>query len=103
MMARRVELQFRWDWDLNPGLHSLSFASKVNKSVGIALRKGLRKLEDANEEQSDTNIGLAMKRLYEMLQDGEYKDDAGDDGHDRKHNNSHAKPSVCPQPHPTLQ
>ena len=49
----------------------------LNKSVGIALRKGLRKLENANEEPSDTNIGLAMKRLYEMLQDGEYKDAAG--------------------------
>ena len=77
MMARRVEAQIRWDWDLNPGLHSLSFASKVNKSVGIALRKGLGKLTDAHEEPSDTNVGLAMKRLYEMLQDGEYKDESG--------------------------
>ena len=77
MMARRVEAQVRWDWDLNPGLHSLSFASKVNKSVGIGLRKGLSRLTEAHEEPSDTNVGLAMKRLYEMLQDGEYKDDSG--------------------------
>ena len=42
MMARRVEAQIRWDWDLNPGLQSLSFASKVNQSAGIAIRKAIQ-------------------------------------------------------------
>ena len=41
MMARRVEAQVRWDWDLLPGLQSLSFASRVNQSVGISLSKSL--------------------------------------------------------------
>ena len=78
MMARRVEAQIRWDWDLLPGLQSLSFASQVNQSVGISLNKSVRKLEDAHEsETQDTQIGLAMKRLYELLHTGEYIDDAG--------------------------
>ena len=78
MMARRVEAQVRWDWDLLPGLQSLSFASQVNRAVGISLQRGVRKLEDAHEnEADDTQIGLAMKRLYELLHTGEYVDDAG--------------------------
>ena len=77
MMARRVEAQIRWDWDLNPGLQSLSFASKVNQSAGIALRKGIQKLRHAHEEPSDTNIGVAMNRLYQLLNEGEYLDDRG--------------------------
>ena len=77
MLAKRVEAQVRWDWDLVPGLHTLSFASKVNQSVGIGLARGLKRLEDANEEASDTHIGLAMKRLYELLYTGEYLDDLG--------------------------
>ena len=77
MMAKRVESQVRWDWDLVPGLHSLSFASKVNLSVGIALAKSLKQLKEAQEEASDTHIGLAMKRLYELLHTGEYIDAKG--------------------------
>ena len=76
MMPRRVESQVRWDWDLAPGLQSLSFASKVNQSVGISLKKGLRRLEDAHDnEVEDSQIGKAMKRLYDLLHDGEYLDD----------------------------
>ena len=35
MMARRVESQFRWDWDLNPSLWSLTFSSKVNLGLSM--------------------------------------------------------------------
>ena len=79
MMARRVEAQVRWDWDLAPSLQSLSFASQVNLAVGLSYNRALRKLEDAHEAQNtDTQIGLAMKRLYELLHDGEYLDDLGE-------------------------
>ena len=63
MMAKRVETQVRWDWDLLPGLQSLCFASKVNLSVGISLRKGLQRLEAGVHEAPDTSIGEAMKRI----------------------------------------
>ena len=69
-MARRSEAQVRWDWDLNPGLQSLSFASKDNLSVGIALRKGVRQLREAHEEPVDSKVGEALKRLYELLDEG---------------------------------
>ena len=75
MLGKRVEAQIRWDWDLSPGLHSLDFASKVNTSLGIGYRKGMQKLEDANQTPDDSRIGLAMKKLYDLLQTGEYLDD----------------------------
>ncbi len=71
-MAKRVETQVRWDWDLAPGLQSLCFASKVNLSVGISLRKGLQRLEAGATETPDTSIGQAMKRIYELLHSGHY-------------------------------
>ena len=37
MMAQRVEAQIRWDWDLNPSLWSLAFASKVNLGVSMSM------------------------------------------------------------------
>ena len=77
MMARRVEAQIRWDLDFNPGLQSLSFASKVNQSAGIAFRKSVQKLRHALEEPPDTNIVFAMNRLYQLLNEGEYLDDRG--------------------------
>ena len=73
----------RWvlsqQWDLVPSLYSLSFASQVNHCVGIGLARNLRRLEDASEaaDASDTHVGLAMKRLYELLHTGEYVDDLG--------------------------
>ena len=39
MCARRVEAQFRWDSDLNPGICSLAFASKVNLGLSMAYTK----------------------------------------------------------------
>jgi hypothetical protein len=77
MMARRSESQIGWDWDLNPGLQSLTFASQTNQGMGISFKKGLRKLQDAAKDPQDTDIGLAMKRLYALLEVGEYLDDKG--------------------------
>ena len=45
MCARRVEAQIRWDWDLNPGLWSLTFASKVNASLSMAYNKCLQRMK----------------------------------------------------------
>ena len=42
MMAERVESNIRWDWDLNPGLWSLAFASKVNLGVAMSIQRCLR-------------------------------------------------------------
>ena len=77
MMVRRSEARVRWDRDLNPGLQSLSFAPKVNLSVGIALRKCVNKLRESHDAPADTEVGAALKRLYELLNEGEYFDDAG--------------------------
>ena len=75
MLGKRVEAQIRWDWDLNPGLHSLDFASKVNTSLAVGHRKGMQKLEEASKSPEDSRIGLAMTKLYALLQAGEYLDD----------------------------
>jgi hypothetical protein len=42
MMAARCEYQIRADWDLNPGLFSRSFASKVNLGLSLTLKRALR-------------------------------------------------------------
>ena len=36
LMASRCESQMRFDWDFNPGVSSLAFASKVNLSVTLS-------------------------------------------------------------------
>ena len=61
-MGRRVEGQIRWDWDLNPGLFSLHFASEVNASQGIAFRKAVQKLEDGDRNPQDDAVGTAMRK-----------------------------------------
>ena len=70
MIARRVEAQFRWDWDLNPGLWSLAFASKVNLGVAMSLRQAMRRA-DLPAGTSDAAIGKATANIYELLQTGE--------------------------------
>ena len=74
MMSCRVESQTRWDWDLNPSLWSLSFASKVNLGVSMSLKRALRRA-DAGPELSDTAIGKAAARIYQLLQEGDYEQD----------------------------
>ena len=75
MMASRVETQIRWDWDLLPGLWSLSFASKVNMSASLGFQRALTR--GGADEQSDQKIGAATARIYKLLWDGEYFDDNG--------------------------
>ena len=76
MMAERVEANIRWDWDLNPSLWSLSFASKVNLGVSMSIKRCLRRAGEA-ENTSEQEIGEATANIYRLLQDGEYEDGTG--------------------------
>ena len=42
----------------------------VNLSVGIALRKKNHKLRDAHNKPEDSTVGQALKKLYELLEEG---------------------------------
>ena len=75
MMASRCEYQIRADWDFNPGLFSLAFASRVNLSQSMAIKRALRR--GAGEENSDASIGAAAQRIYQLLHEGEYADATG--------------------------
>ena len=75
MMAARCEFQIRADWDLNPGLFSLAFASKVNLSQSMSIKRALRR--GMQETDQDTDIGAATARIYKLLWEGEYLDAAG--------------------------
>jgi hypothetical protein len=75
MLASRCEYQIRADWDLNPGLFSLSFASKVNLGLSLSLNRALR--AGGESEQTDEDVGKAMVRLYDLVWHGEYKDASG--------------------------
>jgi hypothetical protein len=70
MMGRRSEAQFRWDWDLNPSLWSLAFASKVNLGMSMSIKRALRR--GAAAVSSDENIAEAATRIYDLLWQGEY-------------------------------
>ena len=70
MMAARCESQIRADWDLNPGLYSLAFTSKVNLSMSMSLQRSLRRGADA--EEKDMNVADSLWRIYETLAQGEY-------------------------------
>lgn len=76
VMAQRIESQIRWDWDFNPGLWSLAFASKVNLSMSLSFRRSLRK-SDTQEVVTDHDIGKASLKLLQLLEHGEYMDKAG--------------------------
>ena len=41
MMPARVESQIRWDWELVPAVYSLNFASEVNLSTSLAIKRVL--------------------------------------------------------------
>ena len=49
MMSSRVEANIRWDWDLNPALWSLSFASKVNLGVSMSIKRCLRRSDETED------------------------------------------------------
>ena len=55
MTACRCEAQFRSDWDFNPGIMSLAFASKVNLSVSMSINRALRRGADGG--MADRAIG----------------------------------------------
>ena len=74
MCARRVEAQFRWDSDLNPGLWSLAFASKVNKCLSMAYTKAINRWEYLAADEKELGVGEAAQRIYRLLWDGEYWD-----------------------------
>ena len=76
MCARRVEAQFRWDSDLNPGLWSLAFASKVNLGLSMAYTKSLKRLQYLAEDDHELGVGEAAARIYHLLWHGEYWDEA---------------------------
>ena len=76
MCARRVEAQFRWDSDLNPGLWTLAFASKVNLSLSMAYTKSLKRLQYSAEDEQELGVGEAAQRVYHLLWHGEYWDEA---------------------------
>ena len=73
MMSQRCEAQVRWDWDLNPALQSLSFASKVNLGMGMSLKRALFNL-DSPDCNTDLQIGQAAKRIFDFLADGFYEE-----------------------------
>ena len=75
MIAARCEYQFRADWDLNPGLLSLSFATKVNQGMSMSIQRALRK--GAHSIEDDLKAGEAAARIYTLLWKGEYFDVAG--------------------------
>ena len=75
MMAARCEYQFRADWDLSPGLFSLSFATKVNLGMSMSIQRALRR--GAHSAEEDMKAGAAAARIYTLLWEGEYLDYAG--------------------------
>ena len=74
-MPKRCEYQFRADWDFNPGLWSLSFATKMNLGVSMSLKRALRR--SGWTDGNDRAIGEAAAHLYRLLWDGEYIDYGG--------------------------
>ena len=74
MMASRCEYQIRTDWDLQPGLFSLAFASRVNLGQSMAIRRALRR--GAGEEDTDASraqLRTWLPPLGELLRIAEYE------------------------------
>ncbi len=75
MMSQRCESQSRTDWDFNPGLWSLAFASKINLATTMSITRALRRGGGAKEDE--VTIGAAAARIYMLLRQGEYMDAGG--------------------------
>ena len=75
MMASRCEYPIRADWDFNPGLFSLAFASKVDLGQSMSIQRALRR--GAHGPEADAEIGAATVRIYKLLWEGEYINAAG--------------------------
>jgi hypothetical protein len=61
--------------DLAPALWSLDFVTKVNTGVSMAIKRALQQGKAVGD--SDKQIGDAASRIYKLLWDGEYEDEAG--------------------------
>lgn len=75
MVACRPEAQFQWDWQLCPAVLSLNFASLVNTSASLGLKRAMRM--SGADALTDKDMGETLKSLYTKLMQGEYKDSAG--------------------------
>ena len=75
MMASRCEAQIGHDWDFNPAVQSLVFASNVNQQVGMSISRALRR--GADDGKVVRNIGKSTTRIVELLRTGEYLDEGG--------------------------
>ena len=91
MMASRVEAQIRQDWDFGPGIHSLSFATKVSQGISMSINRVLRRSGDSMPSGSE--IGRSVSRIYELLWEGEYLDNDG---------NKKKSMVACPKYHKSL-
>ena len=59
MMAARCEYQFRADWDLNPGLFSLSITTKVNRGMSMPIQRALRRGAHSAEGDLKSRCGCS--------------------------------------------
>lgn len=75
MTASRCEAQFHRNWEFNPGVASLAFASKVNLSKSMSITRALQRGADGS--MTDAAIGKETARIYELLWCGEYLDGQG--------------------------
>ena len=74
-MPARIEAQVRWDWELVPATYSLYFASEVNLSTSLAIKR-LVQHGDGGPTQT-LNAGKAAMKIYETLWSGKYKTASG--------------------------
>ena len=89
MTASRCEAQFHRDWEFNPGVASLAFASKVNLSKSMSITRALQRGADGS--MTDAAIGKETARIYELLWCGEYFGRARSaSSRQRRHLESHA-------------
>ena len=75
MIPARVESQIRWDWELVPATYSSFFASEVNLSTSLAIKR-LVQHGDGGPTQT-LNAGKAAMKIYETLWSGKYKTASG--------------------------
>lgn len=75
MVASSCLAQFRWDWEFVPGAWSLHFASEVNTSMCLSLRRAMQR--GGADEVTDANLREHAANIYKKLWDGEYLDNAG--------------------------
>ena len=70
MMACNCCSQIRWDWDIIPGAWSLHFASEVNTSMTVGLKRALRR--GGADDVTNAKLEQSLHNIYRKLHDGEY-------------------------------